>query len=85
VSDAIEVVDIFRPSEEVPAIVDEAIKIKNKKGTPKVIWMQLEIVNQEAANRAKEAGFTVVMDKCMRKEHIRLTREGVLSTEHETS
>ena len=85
VPDAIEVVDIFRPSEEVPAIVDEAIKIKNKKGTPKVIWMQLEIVNQEAANRAKEAGFTVVMDKCMRKEHIRLTREGVLSTEHETS
>jgi predicted CoA-binding protein len=47
--------------------------------------MQLGIVHPEAAERAKEAGFTVVMDRCMRKEHLRLSREGTLQTEHETS
>jgi predicted CoA-binding protein len=75
VPEAIEVVDIFRPSEEVPAIVEEAIKLKNRLGTPKVVWMQLGIVNEEAARRAKEAGFTVVMDRCMMMEHKRLSME----------
>ena len=72
VPEAIDVVDIFRPSEAVPAIVEEAIHLKNKLGSPKVIWMQLGIVNQEAAGRAKKAGFTVVMDRCMMIEHKRL-------------
>jgi predicted CoA-binding protein len=85
VPEAIEVVDIFRPAEEVPAIVEEVIKLKCRQGNPKVIWMQLGIANQEAANRAREAGFTVVMDRCIRKEHMRLSRKGTLSTEHETS
>jgi len=49
------------------AIVEEAIR----KGA-KVIWMQEGIVNQEAADKAKEAGLLVVMDRCMRKEHRRL-------------
>jgi predicted CoA-binding protein len=75
VPETIEVVDIFRPSENVPAIVEEAIKLKNRLGTPKVIWMQLGIVNEEAARRAKEAGFKVVMDKCMMIEHRRLSIE----------
>ena len=75
IPEAIEVVDIFRPSEHVPAIVEEAIKLKNMLGSPKVIWMQLGIVNEEAARRAKEAGFTVVMDRCMMMEHRRLSRE----------
>jgi predicted CoA-binding protein len=74
VPEAIEVVDIFRPAEAVPAIVEEAIQLKNRVGSPKVVWMQLGIVNEEAARRAKEAGFTVVMDRCMMMEHKRLQR-----------
>ena len=75
VPETIEVVDIFRPAEAVPAIVEEAIQLKNRVGSPKVIWMQLGIVNEEAAKRAKEAGFTVVMDRCMMREHKRLQQE----------
>ena len=63
----VDVVDIFRRSEEVPAIVDEAIKIGAK-----VVWMQEGVINQEAAVRAREAGLLVVMDRCMLKEHQRL-------------
>jgi predicted CoA-binding protein len=80
VPEAIEVVDIFRPSEAVPAIVEEAIQLKNRVGTPKVVWMQLGIVNEEAARRAKESGFTVVMDRCMMMEHKRLSMETNLSS-----
>jgi predicted CoA-binding protein len=72
VPETIEVVDIFRPAETVPAIVEEAIQLKNKVGSPKVIWMQLGIVNEKAAKRAKEEDFTVVMDRCMMREHKRL-------------
>lgn len=64
----IEVVDIFRRTEDVPALVEEAIK-----AGAKAVWMQEGIVNEEAARRAREAGLLVVMDKCMRKEHMRLT------------
>jgi predicted CoA-binding protein len=78
VPEAIDIVDIFRPSEAVPAIVEEAIQLKNKLGSPKVIWMQLGIINEEAAGRAKEAGFKVVMDHCMMREHKRLSIEDAL-------
>ncbi|UCC59199.1 MAG: CoA-binding protein [Candidatus Bathyarchaeum sp.] len=80
VPEAIEVVDIFRPSENVPPIVEEAIKLKNKLGTPKVVWMQLGIVNEEAARQARKAGFTVVMNRCMMVEHRRLSMEGVMDS-----
>jgi predicted CoA-binding protein len=60
----VEVVDIFRKSEDVLPIVLEAIE----KGA-KTVWMQEGIVNVKAAGIAKEAGLTVVMDKCMRKIH----------------
>lgn len=76
--ETIEVVDILRPSEAVPAILDEAIQLKARVGSPKVIWMQLGIVNEEAARRAKDAGFTVVMDMCMMMEHKRLSKERAL-------
>jgi predicted CoA-binding protein len=75
VPETIEVVDIFRPSEAVPAIVEEAIQLKSRVGSPKVVWIQLGIVNEEAARRAKAAGFTVVMDRCMMMEHKRLSME----------
>ncbi len=64
----VEVVDIFRRPEYVPLIVEEAIKIGAR-----VVWMQEGIVNEEAASRAREAGLEVVMDQCMKKEHLRMT------------
>ncbi len=67
VPEPVDVVDIFRRSEDVPPIVDEAIRMKAK-----AIWMQEGVVNEEAAARARAAGLKVVMDRCMRKEHIRL-------------
>ncbi|MFZ2412361.1 MAG: CoA-binding protein [Candidatus Methanoperedens sp.] len=63
----VDVVDIFRRSEAVPPIVDEAIKIKAK-----VVWMQEGIVNEEAAAKARGAGIEVVMDRCMKKEYVRV-------------
>ena len=67
----IEVVDIFRPSKDVPLIVEQAIKLKAMYGKPHVIWMQLGIVNEQAAEAAEKAGLIVVMDKCMMIEHER--------------
>ena len=67
----IEVVDIFRPAKDVPPIVEQAIKLKEMHGKPYVVWMQLGIVNEQAAETAKKAGLTVVMNKCMMVEHKR--------------
>ena len=69
ISESIDVVDIFRRSEEVPPIVEEAIKIGAK-----AVWMQEGVRNEEAAARAREAGLMVIMDKCMRKEHQKLKK-----------
>ena len=68
---AVDVVDIFRRSEDIPPIVDEAISLHNGAGHPTAIWMQLGIVNEEAARKAKAAGMDVVMDRCMKIEHSR--------------
>ncbi len=68
----IEVVDIFRPSKDVPLIVEQAIKLKTMYGKPYVVWMQLGIVNEQAAEAAEKAGLIVVMDRCMMIEHKRL-------------
>jgi hypothetical protein len=70
VPEAVDVVDIFRRPEHVPAIVEAAIA----KGV-RAVWMQEGIVHQEAAERAQEAGLMVVMDRCMLKEHRRLVSE----------
>jgi predicted CoA-binding protein len=70
VPESVDVVDIFRRSDEVLPIVEEAIKIGAK-----VVWMQEGVINEEAANRAREAGLHVVMDKCMRKEHLKLKKQ----------
>jgi predicted CoA-binding protein len=67
IPEPVEVVDIFRRSEDVPAIVEQAIAIGAR-----VVWMQEGVVNKEAAARAKEAGLTVIMDHCMGKELMRL-------------
>ena len=63
VPEPIDVVDIFRRSEEVMPVVEQAIAIGAK-----AIWMQEGIINEEAAARAREAGLVVIMDRCMKKE-----------------
>jgi len=63
----IDVVDIFRTSEDVPPVVEEAIH----RGA-KVVWMQEGVINQEASAKAKKAGLKMVIDRCMKKEHQRL-------------
>ena len=68
----VDVVDVFRPAEDVPQIVEQAVKLKEIHGKPLAIWIQLGIVNEQAAETAKRAGFTVVMNKCMMVEHARL-------------
>ena len=65
----IEVVNIFRRPEDVSLIVEQAVKLKSENGTPNVVWMQLGIVNAKAAETARNAGFTVIMDKCIMVEH----------------
>jgi predicted CoA-binding protein len=66
----IDVVDIFRRSEDVPPIVDEAIQ----RGA-KVVWMQEGVVHKEAGAKAEKAGLKVVMDCCMKKEYQRLINQ----------
>jgi uncharacterized protein len=62
----IEIVDVFRRPEEVPPVVDAAIR-----AGAKVIWMQLGIANEPAAEKARAAGLTVIMDACILVEHKR--------------
>ncbi len=68
----VEILDIFRPSEDVPPIVDQAITIRKTVGRPFVIWMQLGIVHERAGERARRAGMDVIMDRCLLVEHRRL-------------
>ena len=63
----IDVVDIFRKSEEVPPIVEEAIR----RGA-KIVWMQEGVIHQKAGEEAERAGLKVVMDRCIKKEYQRL-------------
>lgn len=67
VPDKVEVVDIFRRSEDVAPVVEDAIAIGAK-----AVWMQEGVMNEAAAASAREAGLLVVMDRCMKKEHSRL-------------
>jgi predicted CoA-binding protein len=60
----IDVVDIFRPARDVPPVVDQAIQ----KGAA-VVWMQLGIIHDAAAQKAESAGLQVVMDRCIKTEH----------------
>ena len=67
VPETIDIVDIFRRSEFVPEIVEAAIR----KGA-KTIWMQEGVIHEGAARRAMDAGLTVVMDRCILKDHRRI-------------
>lgn len=70
IPETVDAVLIFRPSETVPPIVDEAIEIGAR-----VVWMQEGIINELAAQTAQEAGLEVVMDTCMRAQHKRIAAE----------
>jgi len=67
----LDVIDIFRRPEDVPMVVEEAIKIHLDYLRPSVVWMQLGIISETAAKMARDAGMEVVMDRCMKIEHKR--------------
>ena len=73
VPEKIDVVQVFRKPEDVPPVVDSAIN-----AGAKVVWMQEGIVNEEAAQKARQAGLQVVMDACMRVTHRRLIGDKLL-------
>ena len=68
VEERVDIVDVFRPSEEAAGIVEAAIE----RGDVQVVWMQLGIRDSDAAAHAEDAGLRVVQDKCMKVEHQRL-------------
>jgi len=65
----VDIVDVFRPSEEVPGIVDEILE----RDDVSALWLQLDITHEEAATRARDVGIDVVQDKCIKVEHQRLS------------
>ena len=65
----VDVVDLFLNPQRVPPVVDQAIAMGVK-----VVWMQLGVIHHEAARKAKDAGVTVVMDKCLKQAHEDLLR-----------
>jgi predicted CoA-binding protein len=66
IPDHVDIVDVFRPSEQVMPVIHEAIKLK-----PKVIWLQEGIHNIEAESLAQKAGIEVIFNRCMLAEHQR--------------
>lgn len=70
----VDMIDIFRNSEAAGPIADEAIANKDRLGL-KVLWMQLGVINEEAAKRAEAAGLTVIMNRCPKIEYGRLSGE----------
>ncbi len=69
VSEKVDIVDIFRRSETVPGVIESAIRIGAR-----AVWMQEGVIHSEAAERARRAGLTVVMDLCILKEHMKRFR-----------
>jgi uncharacterized protein len=67
VPEPIDVVDVFRTPDAVPEIVDQAIRVKAR-----ALWLQEGIIHNDAAEKARQAGLVVVMNKCMLKEHEKL-------------
>ena len=73
IPEKVDIVNVFRRPEYVPDIVDSAIRIGARS-----LWLQEEVVHEEAAGRAEQSGLAVVMDRCLLKEHHRLSESGEL-------
>lgn len=69
---SVDIVDVFRPSEEAGGIVDTAIERAERLGDVSSVWLQLNITDGAAADRAADAGLDFVQDKCLKVEHQRL-------------
>ncbi len=69
VPEEIDVLDIFRPSDQVPSVVREAVERRRKRDDIHVVWLQLDIKSEEARSLAEKAGMTFVQDRCMMVEH----------------
>ncbi len=72
IDEPVDMIDVFREPYSLPGIVDEVLAMQPR---PKVLWTQLGVVHEEAGNRAREAGLTVVMDRCPAIEYPRLIAE----------
>jgi hypothetical protein len=68
----IDVVDVFRPSEEADDVAEAAVERHESVGDVRSVWLQLGITNDDAKRRVREAGLAFVQDKCMKVEHSRL-------------
>jgi uncharacterized protein len=69
IASSIEVIDVFRPSEELPKIAEQAVEMKKKYGRPFVFWAQLGLENDEAKKILEENQISYVMNSCMRVVH----------------
>lgn len=72
IPETVEWVDVFRPSEEIPKVVEDVLKRIEERGDVKVFWLQEGIRNDEAVKPLVERGIIVVQDRCMYKEYMRL-------------
>lgn len=66
-----ELVNVFRRSDAIPGVVDEVIEIQKSKGA-RFLWMQLDLYDEDAARKARDAGLEVIMDRCLKIEFGRL-------------
>ncbi len=67
----VDLVDVFRRADAVAGVVDEVLALAAR---PATLWLQLGVVDEQAAARARDAGLEVVMDRCIKVEHVRLVR-----------
>ena len=72
VEETVDLVDVFRPSEETPGVVEDVIARHEDRGDAGAVWLQLGIESDEAAAMAEEAGLQFVQDRCIKVEHGRL-------------
>lgn len=76
VARAVDVVEVFRPSDELPEVAAQTAQMKRDTGRPLVFWAQLGLESDAAKETLEAAGIGFVMDACMRTEHQMLTRQG---------